>query len=455
MSGQTPQAAVITIEGDRVYLDDQDAALCALAIGLHHLPTMLARCALKFTEAGEGVVLLDKLAAEALGLWKTGKPPAHDDPKMRGWAGLAPARDAGWNVTGLAPWMSFHAEDRPSVRVCVWPWLDKDTAGTMADDGLVVFAANLTRFAAVMGTAFHTHPGVVGLSLLRDRTARRLRTEPYWKPHADSLPSATAQCEADYRWLAPAPLFAEGKFVHAYDARRAYVGAAQTADLSTSALEFTHRTDFDPHFSGYWQIERPVWNEPRLPHPAGYPTEGMRPGQPQWVTTPTMCLLAELADHGMLAMPSVRQAYIGRGRDQDRGLPTTRVLRGWAQTINRAALDTIESEADAAVHKAIKHVYQQGIGQLATPSGRVWRPDWRHTVIALARANLFRKMLRVGMTEGRWPVGVLVDSIRYAHDEPDATAACPVGLRLGIGLGEFDDEKSWDAEAFLAGGDPL
>jgi len=427
------------------------------------LVTVLHRAAHYFHDHGEGVLLVDQAAAEQLGLWRPGPAPEPGDDALRDWAGFVPARDNGWNVTGLAPWMSFHAgmtsvpgkglrPTRPRVRVCVLPWLDHDAVAGMADDGPAAFARNLARYHELTRSAFHTHPGVAGLALLRDVAAPLLKTEPYWKPPVEQWPEDVRACEYDLIWERDHDKPA--RYTHAYDARRAYLAAAQNANLALGNLTYQQRgaIDWSPHWAGYWRIPVPAWNVPWMPHPAGPAAMAVPAGELIWVSTPTMTLLDELGNDGWVSTPKPVESLVALGRPQDRYGPTARVFREWANTLNTAALDTAGVDEDQAVNAAIKIVYSAAIGQLNTPTGRIYRPDWRHTIIALTRANLWRKMWRIGAATGRWPVSVYRDSLRYLSDEPDPVAACPYGLILGDRLGQFKHEQTWDTKAAAVNG---
>jgi hypothetical protein len=84
--------------------------------------------------------------------------------------------------------------------------------------------------------------------------------------------------------------------------------------------------------------------------------------------------------------------------------------------------------AMAMVLSAIKSTVKGGIGKLRErPQGRhytegdrwpalerpTWRPDIRAAVIAKARTNMHRKMVKTAATTGRYPLGVLSDCVVY------------------------------------------
>ena len=83
----------------------------------------------------------------------------------------------------------------------------------------------------------------------------------------------------------------------------------------------------------------------------------------------------------------------------------------------------------------VKRTYTIGLGYLAghfhAAGDELHRPDWRHAVIARARANLYRRILKLA-PELR-PLAVDVDCLYIAADVPPEE----LGLPLGPGLGAF------------------
>ena len=72
----------------------------------------------------------------------------------------------------------------------------------------------------------------------------------------------------------------------------------------------------------------------------------------------------------------------------------------------------------------------------------VRRPDWHYAILAQARANLWRKMRRIGEQEKRWPLFIDVDNVWYSAVSDDPRAECPKGITLigenePRGLGKF------------------
>jgi hypothetical protein len=398
---------------------------------LDSLPSMLGRVWPLFgSRAAAGVVLLTGPAAEALG-YPAELPPTAAE--CRDHPVLTAPRAAGWKVSGLSAWSTFWSDgDRPTVHVAVHPWL------TRADDPLFdpdpwEMGWHLTRYAELAGTPYHSTPGVTGIGLLRDGWRGRTN-KPFWAP-PDRTPKGAGHPEADMIWSAePAP--AGGTYRHSYDANVMYLGAAGTAQLAVSELRHTGpltRVSWDT--AGYWRIQPPRLDPTlsRLPSPLGW----RRPGTRElWVTTPTVMLLEELAtrDHPLCAPPVVLDSWTA---------PAKRAMRSWAETLT-TAIGTARASGDPHDVRqvaALKATYRQAIGMLGRDSSRVFRPDWRHTVIATARWSMWRKLLAVAETEDRWPLAVNVDCVTYASATRDPDAARPKGIKLGTGAGMFKIAK--------------
>ena len=93
----------------------------------------------------------------------------------------------------------------------------------------------------------------------------------------------------------------------------------------------------------------------------------------------------------------------------------------------------------AAVLAAIKALYKAGIGRMRQSPGvrpevverATWRPDIRAEVIAAARCDLHRKMVRVAALTGAAPLAVNADAITYAAPDDSALSVIPWTLDGG------------------------
>ena len=427
-----PSFHAVTIDPDGTALDGTRVTETPDGV-LSSLPALLARLAPVFEREGAGVVILSGGAAEALCVPLTApRTPAEakDHPVL-----TAP-RAVGWRVSAVAPWMTFWGEQRPTLHIAVHPALDPQATGPLYDPVPFEMSWHAHRFHTLTGGAYHATPGVTGVGLLRD--GYRGRKAPYWTPGERRWPAGTRQAEYDLLWERGGP--AGGRYVHGYDARQMYLAAAGVAQLAIGELRHSGpRCRPSDKTAGYWRIERPTWNERRMPDPLGHRQRGVREGREAlWVTTPTLLLLDELAEQGATSAPVVLDSWTAEAG---------RVMRGWAETLTRALAVVRESSdpADARQLAALKATYAQSLGMMARETSRVHRPDWRHAVIGTARANFWRKVWRVAQVEDRWPVSVRVDCVRYAADTRDPVAAVPSGIALGEGAGAFKIESTEEA----------
>lgn len=425
-----PQFHAMTVDPDGIALDgtrwtDPPEGIVSGLAGL------LARVAPLYERDGSGVVILTGRAAEALSVPLSAPrtaAEAKDHPSLTG------ARAVGWRISGVGPWMTAWAEDRPAVHIAVHPLLEEST-GPLLDPDPWEMSWHCHRYHELAGGPYHSTPGVSGVGLLRDGC--RSRKQPYWTPNPKRMPVATRRAEDVLAWTAPRP--PAGRYRHGYDQRAMFLAAAGVTPVAAGELRHSGaRVQPSGKVAGYWRIERPAWNEPRLPNPLG-----RRPRSETgdvWVTGPTLALLCELAEYGATGAPVVLDSWTGEA---------TRVMRSWAEGLTAAlgAARQSPDRYDRRQEAAIKATYAQSLGMLARDSSRVHRPDWRHAVIATARANLYRKLWRVGHVEDRWPVSVNVDCVTYAADSRDPQAAAPNGIVLGDGAGAFKVESSTEAAA--------
>jgi hypothetical protein len=198
-----------------------------------------------------------------------------------------------------------------------------------------------------------------------------------------------------------------------------YLCAANSAQLPVGGLRHTGASADPVHHVGVWLIETPASPDERLPHPVG---GRIQPGQAQWVSHPTMELLADLG-----VTVKVSDAWT-LPRDQAR-----RLLTAWYERLRDARTAIMpDDDGDAqALRYAIKDTYSRGIGCLDRPGRRWHRPDWRAMLYAQARCNMYRQLRRAGQEENRWPLEVRTDSVYYQGTKP------PEIFKMGTGMGEW------------------
>jgi hypothetical protein len=289
-----------------------------------------------------------------------------------------------------------------------WPlWYGAEAA---ADAGLCRLADGL--YTRLVGVAPRWSPGATGLALMditARRTERRERPE-VWPPPA--LAGNTVQDIARTRALRPDE---EGhRYLHVLDKHGMYLAAAGSAQLGLAGLE--QRPDggaVDRRVGGYWRVGD------------------------AWLPTP-------------LALDRAEEAWVW--------LRSARALYGWyvrlrdARTRLLTILDREPSPAARLTLGALKATYTVAIGMLASQQLRErddthYRPDWRHMIIAQARANVERTIDGLGGFAGGPVCAVLIDQLYITSAEADsAKVAAGLGVPLGKGLGQ------WDVRHGCAGG---
>jgi len=154
----------------------------------------------------------------------------------------------------------------------------------------------------------------------------------------------------------------------------------------------TESPPFDKNIPGYWHVTAYPGQPFELPPLASPP--------PCWLTTPAVDVLEELAGEPV----PISAAWVW----PDSG----RVLGSFYERLRAARqIPGIPSEA-------AKNVYTVTIGRLQAryhgerPS-ELNRPHWRRSIVAQARANMHRRILRVRAASGLLPVAVNVDELVY------------------------------------------
>lgn len=390
----------------------------------------------------EITVILEPNAVAKLGLPK--KAPVKEYT-AKNHAALKRLRDNGWKVSQLTPWTTVWTpgDYRPDVHIGIGPWLhENNNALHAADPGNLAY--RLASFQNITGAAFHGNPGLPALTVLRNmpapRDERRRPIKVEWTPHWENCVPALSDCEKAYAKFVN-PDEKPFPFMHGYDATRQYLAAASNTLVALGELRRTGNRSFHRSIAGYWKIKAPAWNVPGLPNPSGYEA-----GAECWVASPTMELLEDLDQAGYLAFPEILESWTA---NED----VRQFFRPWATRLNecykQSLLDTTLD--GAAVTKTIKDMYKIGIGLMHAPRGRkVCRPDWHHSIIAKARANIFRKMFAVFIQMGIAPIAIDHDKIWYGTHHEDPAAWCPLrkdrdnkispAFPIGDELGEFTVE---------------
>lgn len=365
---------------------------------------LVARIAPMFSR--EGVVLVDYDAARKLGLaesWQTfdGDPRVylgvvneHTDPLVR----------SGWSQDTVASHDMFHE---------------------------------------LVGVAFHRSPGVTGLSLLQKLYPKGKSKPIAWQTDGPTDAYELQYYPLDFRRDDPA------RFRHGYDRRRSGLAAMGVVQVARYALRHRKVRTFDARLAGWWKVEIPPWNEPRMPNPAGYCAHGPHPHAClRWLTTPTIELLEELAQQGLSeGVRHIHDAWVAdRSRlffDWSNALETAHNhAEGWMNGRDGNGYPLPEALDAERVRDAIKAVYRETPGMFAGTGSWVARPDWFAAKVAVERCNAWRAVWRAmnlpALRESSWPTRVDGDKWWFPSDREDAVGASPV--RIGPQLGEWRHE---------------
>jgi hypothetical protein len=346
---------------------------------------------------------------------------------------LQDAKDAGWYIRPPepGPWLVCRHADHPTVSL-VFPGLDKRRPYWVAEPGVLLGA--LAELHRLLGVRYSGRPEVTAERLLRKlhATATSKGLEQCEMPP----PALKASTETDLVWIRPKP--PKGSWVVACDVNAAYLAACSSLRLGVGEpvhlpLQLLEGTSRGP---GYWRVHS------NTPTPDGI---ALLPRLGRWVTTPSLDLLEEIGAH-----PIVTDAWVWPG--------STRPLEPWYKVLRdaRAHLRDPASGLDPRVADICQHVIRDCYGPFL--GGRVastrweragdalFRPDWRHHVIAQTRANLIRAVLRCSAEDQARLWAVATDCLYFVMPTP----APPAGLVIDDHPGHFRVTGSGPLRAAVA-----
>lgn len=300
--------------------------------------------------------------------------------------------------------------------------------------------------------------------------------------------------EEAFEWIRDPQLLTDDecarRFAVGIDVNMAFAAAANRLNVGLGAAVHVRAPEFDKALPGSWLVDLShVDVDPRLPNP--FTPDGTRPGGPAWYATPTVAYAVELGHEVRPAEAYVRPehgAYLDAwyGRLRDAYMATMAELGVVPGMPEAEFLDAMEHHKDAdpvraALLSAVKATVKGGIGKLRErPQGAgyrpgerwpalerpTWRPDIRAAVIATARVNMHRKMVRFAAA-GLFPVAVLSDCAVYLSDGPGPLdflprtpegKPLPGGFRLGVSPGMVKHEGTqslmWAVELLEDGHNP-
>jgi hypothetical protein len=386
----------------------------SLAAGLGPLASRIA-ASFRLPENGpelmssSGVILIDSRAGQQLGL-----PVTADQLDQAAEAGadhpsLVSLRAAGWSASKLRDWVTIYGKDRPRIHIGILPLIDPKKSPiicTMPHDTLDA----LTLWHELIGSAYYGTPGWAGIEALRKLAACEKTRTPTFQPKGTG-PDGAYEPEGAYELAFLAEQFrgklpAGMRWAAAYDARMAYLAACQVLRVAPWSLKHTGRVDrYDPERSGWWLVKFAKWQDGRIPDPAGY---GMGE-EARWVTGPTLGLIDPLVEQGIHGGYEILDSWTAPIISAGNGC----VLKPWAEAIRDGLYSELPGPAGAAVRVALKESYRQSVGSLNNARSPIYRPDWHFAVIAMCRANLWRKMWDIGNKLGRWPLIIETDNVWY------------------------------------------
>lgn len=311
--------------------------------------------------------------------------------EAQGWKSNPIGAETGW-FTCRQP-----LHDGSTVMFGVLPWMDQArTSLFQLDAGADEMAFRLAEYQRLTGSVWRGTGGLSGTGLLRAMYPAQRQPRWRWDRIPSEVHGRSFELLGSHHHRAPVD---EGPFVHIYDTRAMYLAGALVAELAWDVPEWRGPQEFDPARPGYWRVSIPdlhVACEKVTGERSYWPDGGVRwlsrlvraqDNTPLvWVTTPVMRYLVE-----RLGPIEIHDSLTA---DQ-----SSRVMRGWAERLRDA-----RAGADTDLIPAIKDTYSRTVGMLRRNGGRVYRPDWRDTIVDTAKVNLIRKVDRAGKGPLRWNV---------------------------------------------------
>lgn len=225
---------------------------------------------------------------------------------------------------------------------------------------------------------------------------RRYDREPYWR--APITPASKDCYVPSWNWMNHnASELPAGEQLLTLDANGAYLGALGGIKVAHSHLTHTGAAhwpiaakDVQP---GYYRIQVPHWNfAGTIVSPLG-DSSRIETETLVWVAHPTLVLLLELLEEGVLGEVVIEDSYTAQA---------TCDFRKWVAHLKQVRvelLDAIEqANTDAARtamverYDAFKEGYSAALSMILTGEKcQTRRPDWTHAVYAQHAASMWRK----------------------------------------------------------------
>ncbi len=349
-----------------------------------------------------------------------------------GW--IAAALRGGWLVGPAGDrgaWFELYREGGTERLEFAFPGQDERNPFRTASSPAELLEA-LELYASHLRLRYRWSPGASGLALMRavhsGHGGTQLDKDPKLPPPALQPPAGTAES-------ALGELPASG-WIHAYDLNAQYLAACSSLELGFGDVAHERPNTAAPAPErlgpGYYRAAIEPPDELVLPFKTGA-------GAYHWYPAPALELARELR-----LEVRILEAYTYA--------ESHRWLAPWYERLRdtRAALAAAEGPAALLALGAVKATYTWSLGRLAggwlEPGDATFRPDWRHAIIARARANMHRHLVRVYRTSRAVPVGRNADAVLYASDLADPiAAAAQLGLELSAQLGKWKPAGSLSA----------
>jgi hypothetical protein len=305
-------------------------------------------------------------------------------------------------------------------------------------------SADALALLAWAGIEWHTGPIPTGLHMIR-QYARRVGG---WQ--TPRLPEMTGDLNVEAPSVWDRELTEserDRQWCHLIDKHAAYLGACSSLELGIASPEHTTRPSFDARIPGYWRVDVDPAPWPLLlPDPLGRDVPRRR--RREWFTTPTVKLALQQGIE--LDIPEAWTWPLHRA-----------VLRPFYERCRnaRSALEAILARepsprrqvAATGALRALKAIYAATLGgglaslkdRKRDPRPPWYRPDWRHHVIAQARANMLRNLARWA-TRGMLAAAIYNDGCYVLADEKPE-----VGQLGTAGLGGYSLKASWPARSMI------
>lgn len=379
----------------------------------------LERLAGRALAPGGGTVLVDPAAAGALGL-PVDVLPAGPDAKAHPAAGEA--RRHGWDVREVHRWSTF-AKSSTTINLGLTGLIDDGYCPLLVPDPIAT-TAGMSEWHRLAGVPWIGDAGDAVNALIMATAKCRpgaggKRRPPIWRPRNRPPVDAIEHPYGERDWR-PEVVDA-GRYWHGLDAVRAYLAAMACVSVAAAPLTHTGRREFDPSLAGWWLVDLGRWPYAAiLPDPAGYDPE--RRDGPRWLTTPTLQLIAQLAEDGHHEGFTVVDSWTAPG---ERGV--LRPAAGVLEQMWRHAGALCERDRES-IRRAVKSGYHTAHSKWSAQQSEIRRADWDAAVTAMCRVNLWRKLWAAAGL-GYLPAAVAgIDTVYYPSDQ--STPAAPAPFRL-------------------------